>query len=134
MKKLTPVFVVVQIESCLDFWTGKLDFEKTVEVSEGDNLGFVILTRGNVEIMYQSRESVRKDIPSLAAAVSGAPTPNAIYIEVTDIDDLERRLVGEELVVPRRTTFYGSTEIGVREPAGNLIVFAQPAQGGEAVG
>jgi uncharacterized glyoxalase superfamily protein PhnB len=132
MKKLTPVFVVERIEPCLDFWIGRLGFEKTVEVPEGDGLGFVILSRGNVEIMYQSRESVRKDMPALAEAVSGAPCANAIYIEVSDIDDVERRLAGWDVVVPRRTTFYGATEIGVREPAGNLIVFAQQAPDGEA--
>ncbi len=131
MKKLTPVFVVDRIEACLDFWIGKLGFEKTVEIPEGDSLGFVILSRGNVEIMYQSRESVQKDIPALAEAVSGSTSPNAMYLEVTDIDDVERRLMGWDVVVPRRTTFYGATEIGVREPAGNLIVFAQHAQGGE---
>ena len=94
----------------------------------------MILSRGNVEIMYQSRESIRKDMPALAEGVSGSPSPNAIYIEVSDIDDVERRLAGVDLVVPRRTTFYGATEVGVREPAGNLIVFAQQTQGGEAAG
>ncbi len=134
MKKLTPVFVVERIEPCLDFWIGRLNFEKTVEIPEGDGLGFVILWRGNVEIMYQSRESLNKDFPALAEAGSGAPSPNAIYIEVSDIDDVERRLAGWDVVVPRRTTFYGATEIGIREPAGNLIVFAQQSQGGEAGG
>lgn len=131
MKKLTPVFVVEQIEPCLDFWIGRLGFEKTVEVPEGDSLGFVILSRGNVEIMYQSRESVRKDMPTLAEAASGSTALNAMYVEVSDIDDVERRLAGWAVVVPRRTTFYGATEIGVREPAGNLIVFAQHGQGSE---
>jgi uncharacterized glyoxalase superfamily protein PhnB len=131
MKKLTPVFVVDEIEPCLDFWTGRLGFKKTVEVPEGDSLGFVILSRGDVEIMYQSRESLKKDMPSLAAGVSGSTSPNAMYVEVTDIDDVDRRLAGWDVVVPRRTTFYGATEIGVREPAGNLIVFAQHSQGGE---
>ncbi len=127
MKKLTPVFVVERIEPCLDFWTGRLGFEKTVEIPEENGLGFVILSRGNVEIMYQSRESLVKDMPALAKAVSGAASPNAMFVEVSDIDDVERRLAGWEVIVPRRTTFYGTTEIGVREPAGNLIVFAQPA-------
>jgi uncharacterized glyoxalase superfamily protein PhnB len=131
MKKLTPVFVVDRIEPCLEFWTGRLGFEKTVEVPEGDALGFVILARGNVEIMYQSRESIAKDMPSLAAAVAGSASPHAMYIEVSDIDDVERRLAGWDVVVPRRTTFYGATEIGVREPAGNLIVFAQLSRSGE---
>ena len=130
MKKLTPVYVVERIEPCLDFWVGRLGFEKFVEIPEGDALGFVILTRGAVEIMYQSLASVAKDIPALAVPPMGSASPNATYIEVTDIDDVERRLAGWEIVIPRRTTFYGATEIGVREPAGNLIVFAQMAQGG----
>lgn len=130
MKKLTPVFVVERIEPCLDFWTGRLGFEKTVEIPEENGLGFVILSRGNVEIMYQSRESLEKDMPALVQAVSGAASPNAMFVEVSDIDDVERRLAGWDIIVPRRTTFYGTTEIGVREPAGNLIVFAQHSHEG----
>ena len=132
MKKLTPVYVVERIEPCLEFWVGRLGFEKVVEIPEGDALGFVILTRGNVEIMYQSLASVAKDIAALAVEMAGTGSPNGTYIEVSDIDDVEKRLAGWEIVVPRRTTFYGATEIGVREPAGNLIVFAEMAQGGAA--
>lgn len=132
MKKLTPVYVVERIEPCMDFWVGRLGFEKVVEVPEGDALGFVILTRGQVEIMYQSLASVAKDIPALAVEMAGSTSPNGTYIEVSDIDDVERRLAGCEVVVPRRTTFYGATEIGVREPAGNLILFAQMTGGGGA--
>jgi hypothetical protein len=36
---------------------------------------------------------------------------------------------GVEVVSPRRTTFYGMHEIAVREPGGNVVVFAQPAEG-----
>src|SRR5262249_35014671 len=122
------VFVVERIEPCLDFWVEKLGFEKGVEVPEGDSLGFVILSRGNVEIMYQSRESLKKDMPALAEAPTGSASHVVIYIEVSDIGDVERRLAGWSIVVPKRTTFYGATEIGVREPAGNLIVFAQQSQ------
>ncbi len=55
-----------------------------------------------------------------------------MYIEVSDIGDLEKRLAGWEIVLPKRTTFSGMTEIGVREPAGNFILFAQPASGQHA--
>ena len=69
MKKLTPVFVVERIAPCLDFWVGRLGFAKTVEVPHGDSLGFVILARGNVEIMYQSWDSIREDAPPARGAV-----------------------------------------------------------------
>jgi hypothetical protein len=131
MKKLTPVYVVERIEPCLAFWVDRLGFEKVLEFPEGEALGFVILARGNVEIMYQSLASVAKDVPELAESGTGRASPNGTYIEVEDIDDVERRLAGWDVVVPRRTTFYGATEIGVREPGGNLIVFAQMGQGVE---
>jgi len=56
MKKLTPVIIVDQIEPCLPFWIERLGFIKTAEVPEGDKLGFVILVKGNVEIMYQTKQ------------------------------------------------------------------------------
>ena len=41
-------------------------FTRIAEVPDGDRLGFVILQKDGIEVMYQSRESVRKDIPALA--------------------------------------------------------------------
>lgn len=127
MKKLTAVFVVERIEPCLDFWVNRLGFGKSVEVPHGDSLGFVMQARGNVEIMYQTRESVLEDAPAPLEGRSGSAAPNGTYIKVSEIGDVEKRLAGWEIVLPKRTTFYGMTEIGVREPAGNVILFAQPA-------
>ena len=126
MKKITPIFVVEQIEPCLSFWVDRLGFDKTVEVPHGASLGFVILAKGNVEIMYQSRASAFEDAPAVLEGRANSASPNAIYIEVSDICDIEKRLAGWEIILPKRTTFYGMTEIGVREPAGNLVMFAQP--------
>ena len=68
MKKLTPVIVVDHIERCLPFWVDHLGFKKTTEVPDGDKLGVVILAKGNVEIMYQTKASVAKDYSSLRLA------------------------------------------------------------------
>ncbi|HEY8206907.1 MAG TPA: hypothetical protein VIG99_05480 [Myxococcaceae bacterium] len=119
MKKLTPVLIVDEIEPCLGFWTN-LGFEKTAEVPEGDRLGFVILVKDAVEVMYQSRASVRKDVPALA----DEPSRAALYLEVSDLDTVERAVKGAPVVVPRRKTFYGAEEIGVREPGGSAVTFA----------
>ena len=120
VRKITPVLFVDHIEPCLGFWTG-LGFEKAVEVPEEDRLGFVLLVKDGVEVMYQSRASLRKDVPALASA----PSATALYIEVDDLDEVARRVAGAPVVVPRRKTFYGMEEIGVREPAGNLVTFAR---------
>jgi hypothetical protein len=126
MKKLTPVLVVDEIEPCLPFWIERLGFEKTVEVPEGSRLGFVILRKDEVEVMYQSRESVEKDIPSLVP--DGRGHPIGLFVEVSDVAAVERALEGVKLILPRRRTFYGMDEIGVREPGGNVVVFAQPVK------
>jgi uncharacterized glyoxalase superfamily protein PhnB len=124
MKKLTPVLIVERIEPCLPFWIERLGFQKTVEVPEGDRLGFVILTKGDVEVMYQSRASVTKDVPALATP--SGPSSTILYIEVEKLDSVIQALKGIDLVVPKRKTFYGATEIGVREPGGTVVVFAEP--------
>ena len=124
LNKLSPVLVVDAIEPCLSFWVDRLGFTKIAEVPDGDRLGFVILEKDGIEVMYQSRESVRKDIPALADVPAGA---TSLYIDVADVAAVERAVKGAEVVVPRRKTFYGADEIGVREPAGNAVIFGQHA-------
>ncbi len=123
LKKLTPVLLVEEIEPCLPFWVERLGFQKTVEVPDGNKLGFVILGKDNVEIMYQSHASAEKDVPGLVQWPLKPAT--FLYIEVTDLDDIIQRLQGVPVAVPVRTTFYGAREIGVREPGGNVVAFAE---------
>lgn len=123
MKKLSPVIMVEAVEPCLPFWE-RLGFTRTAEVPEGDRLGFVILAKDGIEVMYQSHESVEKDAPGLVPPVRGNAA--ALFIEVSDVESVVRALEGEEVVVPRRKTFYGMDEIGVREPGGHVVMFAQP--------
>jgi len=123
MKKLTPILVVDAIEPCLAFWTERLGFAATAEVPEGDHLGFVILQRDGVEVMYQTRSGIAADAPTVAAA--GAGSKSLLFIEVADVDDVARRLEGVEIVVPMRKTFYGARELFVRAPCGTVVGFAQ---------
>jgi uncharacterized glyoxalase superfamily protein PhnB len=122
MKKLTPVLYVEEIEPALPFWEERLGFERTAELPEGDRLGFVILARGGVEVMYQTRASVEGDLPALASTPMRG---SFLFIEVDDLDAVARALEGIQPVVPRRTTFYGADELIVREPAGNVVTFAR---------
>jgi len=122
LKKLTPVLYVETIEPCLDLWIKRLGFEKTVEVPEGEKLGFVILVRDGIEVMYQSRASVAKDVPAFATRALGQTN---LFVEVENLSEIEQALKGVKLALPKRETFYGSTEIGVQDAGGNVIIFAQ---------
>ena len=124
VKKLTPVLIVEEIESSLPFWVDRLGFEKTAEVPEGDALGFVMLNRGEVQVMLQSRASVLKDIEALGKG----PLANdgvGLFIEVGSLDDFLPKLEGLEVVVAERKTFYGAREIGVRAPGGITVMLAE---------
>jgi uncharacterized glyoxalase superfamily protein PhnB len=123
VNKLTPVLLVPQIEPCLRFWVERLGFEKTVEVPEGEKLGFVILQKGGVELMYQSYASAEKDAPPAMQTLSKGPT--YLYVEVADLEQVIAAVQGAEVVMPVRTTFYGAKEIAVKDPAGHIVIFAQ---------
>lgn len=123
VKRITPVLYVKEIEPCLKFWTDRLGFQKTVEVPDGDRLGFVILQKGDLEIMYQSFASAAKDAPAIAKDIEGGRT--FLYLEVDKLDPFIAAMKGANVVLPVRTTFYGAKEIGVKDPAGHVIVFAE---------
>jgi uncharacterized glyoxalase superfamily protein PhnB len=122
VKKLTSILFVEKIEAVLPFWTQRLGFIKTVEVPDGDKLAFVILQQGSAEVMYQSYASVDKDMPAIVADIRKGPS--FLYLEVDDLAAVKAAIVGMEIYLPERTTFYGSREIGVKDPAGHFITFA----------
>lgn len=130
MRKLTPVILVEEIEPCLEFWEGRLGFERTMQVPEGERLGFAAVAKGGVEVMYQSRASVLSDVPALGAGPFGKDG-FGLFVEVADLDPVLAALEGTEVVFPERRTFYGAREIGVRAPCGTLVTFAEFEERGD---
>src|SRR5262244_1443403 len=130
IKKLTPVLFVEKIEPVLPLWTEHLGFIKTVEVPEEGGLGFVILQQGNVEVMYQTYASASKDLPEILKDVRKGPT--FLYIEVENLDALKPALQSTDVYLPERKTFYGAREIGIRDPAGHFLTFAEMTASGQS--
>jgi len=123
-RKLTPVLVVEAIEPVLPFWSA-LGFGRTVELPGDDGrLGFVILAREGIELMYQTLASVQADEPAVAERVGDGSA--ALFIEVADLGAVQRLLPADcERLVAERTTFYGARETIVREPGGHVVTFAE---------
>jgi uncharacterized glyoxalase superfamily protein PhnB len=123
VKKITPILFAEELEPCVKYWTDRLGFQKTVEVPEGNKIGFAILEKNGLELMYQSFASAEKDNVETGAAVRKGPT--FLYIEVADLDTAMEATKGAEIVMPMRTTFYHAREFGIKDPAGHYLIFAQ---------
>lgn len=124
LQRLTPVLVVASVGDCLPFWTDRLGFQLTTQVPGDDGSpAFAILERDGIEIMYQSSASAIADGAMTQHDIDGHSV--ALFITVASIDDVERRIAGAPVAKPRHDTFYGSTEIYVKEPGGNIVGFAQ---------
>lgn len=124
IKKATPVLIVDNIEQLLPLWDA-LGFARTAQIPHGDVLGFVILARDGVEVMYQTFDSVRGDE---ARVLDGSPAIGAaaVFIEVDELEAIAAQIPsGTDVLVARRQTFYGSTEMVIRDGAGNVVTFAE---------
>jgi len=124
VNKSTPILHVKSVEPSLKFWTERFGFHKTIEVPEGDHIGFVALENDAVEIMYQTYSGMQAD-PANPLAKAVEKGPSFLFMEVPDIKAAEASLKGAEIVQPIHETFYGSKEIVVKEPGGHFVIFAQ---------
>jgi uncharacterized glyoxalase superfamily protein PhnB len=120
---LTPVLVVDRVEPCLAFWVERFGFVVENQVPGPDGaLVFASAKKDGIEVMYQTRASVIAEAPDTATELAGHSI--ALFIAVEDIDAVERAVAGAPVVKARHKTFYGSTELYVREPGGNTVGFA----------
>lgn len=124
LQQLTPVIIAEAVEPGIAFWVDRFGFKVTNQVPGPDGkLIFASVEKDGIEVMYQTRASVVEDQPGSAASLEGHSV--ALFITVNDLDEVERAVAGAPVVKARHETFYGSTEIYVREPAGNTVGFAR---------
>lgn len=124
LRRLTPVLVVEQVAPCVRWWTDRLGFVLKHRVDGDDGVAvFASVEKDGLELMYQTRASVLAERTDAAAELGGHSV--VLFIEVADLDAVERALDDAPVVTPRHRTFYGSTELYVREPGGNVVGFAQ---------
>ena len=123
VKKITAILFAEELDPCISFWIDRLGFQKTVEVPEKNKIGFAILEKNGLELMYQSFASAQKDNAATGEAVRKGPS--FLYIEVADLNAALEATKGTEIVMPVRTTFYHAREFGIKDPAGHYLIFAQ---------
>lgn len=122
INKSTPILHVKAVEPGLKFWTERFGFNLTIQVPEGDHIGFAAIDNGTVELMYQTYEGMKDAGPLAQAAAQG---PSFIFMEVIDINAIKGVLQETEIVQDIHETFYGAQEIVAQEPGGHYVIFSQ---------
>ncbi len=127
VNKSTPILHVKSVEPSLKFWTERFGFRKTIEVPEGDHIGFVAIENDALEVMYQTYSGMQAD-PSNPLAKAVDQGPSFLFMEVLDINAIASALKGAEVVQPIHQSSYGAKEIVVKEPGGHFVIFSQLPQ------
>lgn len=133
-KKLTTNMMVEDVNRTADFYGDVLGFEFVMGVPENSQeivtarqedqtLGFAIVKRGDVEMMFQTKESLAEEIPEFnGMKIGGSLT---FYIEVENVKGLYAELKDKVTVIKdMRTTFYGKLEFYIRDCNGYILTFA----------
>lgn len=124
INKSTPILHVKSVEPAIKFWAEKFGFKVTIEVPEGDHIGFAALENGSVELMYQTYSGMKAD-PNNPLADFVEKGPSFLFIEVADINKVIEALKDGEIVQGLHETFYGSKEVVAKEPGGHFVIFSQ---------
>ena len=124
INKSTPILHVKSVEPSLNFWTERFGFKVTIQVPEGDHIGFAAIESGDIELMFQTYQGMKGDVnsPLAKAADQG---PSFLFMEVPDISKTIDTLKGVDLVQDLHDTPYGAKEVVVREPGGHFVIFSQ---------
>ena len=126
INKSTPILHVKHVEPSLKFWNERFGFKTTIQVPEGDHIGFAAIEKGGIELMFQTYEGMKgaADNPLAKAADQG---PSFIFMEAPDINHTIEALKGTDIVQGLHETPYGAKEVVVREPGGHFVIFSQLA-------
>ena len=128
INKSTPILHVKSVEPSLDFWTKRFGFKTTIQVPEGDHIGFAAVENETVELMFQTYEGMKAADSNGPLAKAVDQGPSFVFMEVADINAVSDALKGAEIVQELHETFYESKEIVAKEPGGHFVIFSQLKQ------
>lgn len=116
--------MVDNVEETVTFYKDHLGFQLRMSVPRHGNLQWALMGNGDVEIMFQSRESFEKEYPDQAGVDIGAS--QTLYISVNGIEELHALVSDKtEILKDLHTTFYGMTEFTMVDCNGYLLVFSE---------
>ncbi len=124
-KTLTPNIMVEDVNATVKWYQDNLNFQlANKEQTIDEPLEWAVVQAGDVQIFFQKRESLEKEMSVLAGKEIGASM--TLYIKVDDVQALyESVKENVEIVREMKETFYGAKEFAVSDLNGYVLVFSE---------
>ena len=123
-EKITTNIMVKNVKETIKFYEEKLGFKTVLSVpSNEDKFQFAILSKDNIEIMFQEKENLIEEYPILK---TGDTKPTfTLFINVKDVNKLYEDLKGKvEFTKEMHKTFYGKDEFAILDNNGNILTIS----------
>ncbi len=125
-RETIPVLVVERIEPSRAFFCDRLGFAEVTNSATDATVDFALVRRNAVTIMLRTQATA---LAEGGESADSGPYQATVYVIVDQVEMLIPEIADADVVTPLRKTARGMHEIGVREPGGNIIVFASPLSG-----
>ncbi len=138
VNKLTPNFEVQNIRETIEFYQSVLGFSVVMAVPEtqdgieqsltdGKEYVYALLSKDNVEMMFQRTDSFKKDILLAKDLSIGASV--SFYMEIDGIDGFYQQIIDRGLRPTQlKTAWYGMREFYLKDNNGYVLGFAQKSE------
>ena len=133
--KLTPNFEVKDIRETIEFYQSVLGFSLVMVVPEtqdgieqsladGKEYVYALVSKDNVEMMFQRIDSFKKDVLFAKDLSMGASV--SFYIEIDGIDTFYEQIKNKGLnPTELKTAWYGMREFYLKDNNGYILGFAE---------
>lgn len=130
LQSITSNLLVKDVDQTVDYYKNKLGFDLEMSVPRDDGkLQWAMVSRDNVAIMLQERESFIEEVPELSdVPIGGSFT---LFVRIEGLDNYyEKIAVMDEVEIFREPniTFYGMKEFTIRDLNGYILTFAEPQE------
>ncbi len=116
--------MVKNVKETIEFYEKKLGFKKVLSVPEdGEILNFAILNKDNISLMFQERNSLLEEYPTLQKDEI-IPT-FTLFITVKDVKKVYEELKDNvEIFAKLHQTFYGKDEFAFFDNNKNILTIS----------
>ncbi|RKR82176.1 putative glyoxalase superfamily protein PhnB [Mucilaginibacter gracilis] len=123
MESLSPNFFVNNITETIEFYK-LLGFNTIMTVpEEGVDYIWAMMSNGNVNLMFQTFESLGNELPEVTRTDGGSLL---LYIKLKGIRDFFETIKDKVTILKGlEKTFYGATEFSIKDINGYVLTFAE---------